>query len=424
MKYFNQVLLSFLLGIFINAYSQNTTFLTLPVPPSSYLNGQGSTGNSVLTDDPFAFASNPAQLGSWSKTNNIATHFYTTKTDWFLDKYLYMNMTYNNQAFAVGMNFKQVLSNIDVSVGLGYINSVFDYGKFSMTTEQGPDVKYTFDESDIYRAYSIGLGIHSFIDLSLGYTLKHINPNHADNPEYYRETGCNDAKANYYDLGALLNVPVHNFILPKGVEIGADHYAPFFNISMGITRANQGDKLNFGDQQQSDAGPRLASLGYSINFGTDAIFNNQEIKLLSITWTTEAERILVVNNQTGNSEYISGLGGISVIRNLIEREGDMDITCKHGFGVEIGEFFILSRGSFAGGAYDFTKTYGFSVKAGGFVKLLNVLVQSQTLNYIANHFDIQYHQSTQYWNDWPGMDYNGIVLLVRGFTFDHGFSLK
>ncbi len=401
-------------------------FPSLLFQPSSYLNGQGGTGTSVLTDDPFAFASNPAQLGSWSKSNNFASHFYTNKVDWFANNFVQQGLAFNNQAFAVGMNFRHILHDMDVSIGLGYVNSVFDRG--TVIFSGNPGSFQAADIYDLYQSYAIGVGVHSFIDLSAGFTFKHAVYWYTDNAEFRKDIG--DHKTNIADYGVLLTVPVHNLVLTKDILGKNERFSPFLNLSMGLARRNQGGDFNFSDGWSYPT-PRLASLGYSINLGTDININENTVRLLTITWTTEADRVLInpgrSDTASGNwsPKYISGLGGISVIRNLIKREGDREITCRHGFGLEIGEAFTLNRGSFSGGGYEYNKTYGFSVKAAGIVKLLNCIIKSPILDYMATHFDVQFHQGTQYWTtsrSFPGMDYNGIVLLVRGYSFDHNFK--
>ncbi len=424
-------LVTFLSCFVVSTYGQGGAFSfpSLAFNPSGYLNGQGGTGVSVLTDDPFAFWSNPAQLGSWSKSNNFATHFYTIKTPWFLSSYYQRNVSFNNQAGSIGYNFKSISRNLDLSIGLGYVNSAFDYGSYPFWADNDATILGYNNLLDIYRAYSIGFGLHSFVDLSFGFTYKHTTHYHPENPNYLNYND-GDFKTDFFDYGVLLTVPLHKYMLPQEIMVGKSSFSPFLDLSLGLARRNLGGDIHIPDRAQGDPVPRLANLGYSFHLGTDMTINNQEIRLLSINWTTEAERVLV-NTSGGDTmspkvpSNISGLGGISVIRNLIERKGDGDITCRHGFGLEICEIATISRGSFAGGHYNNNKTYGFSLKASGVVKLLNCLVQSPTLNYIAQHFDVQFHQGTQYYVSnpdgiaFPGLDYNGVVLLVRGFSFNH-----
>ncbi len=419
MKFSAQQLFAYLfLGMTLCGYCQSY-FVSPAFSHSSLLSGQGGTGTSVLTDDPFAFSLNPAQLGSWSKTNNIGSHFYTSKTNLFLGR----DVTFDNQAVTIGLNLKQAVRNLDISVGFGFINSTLDRGTKGFSYIGGTDPIVVSNLTDIYKAYALGVGLHSFIDLSFGFTWKHGTLNHPENPEYLKYTD-GDSKIDFFDYGVLMNVPLHEYILPAQRIV--EGYDPFINLSIGLVRRNQGDNIYVGAARGYAAGPRQTNLGYSLNFGTDAAFCKRKVKAFSVTWTTEAERFLYENSAGAGDEdihYAGGLGGISVIRNLIARKGDDQIMCRRGFGVELAGFLTISRGNFSGAGAGYDKTYGFSVKGSGLLQLINCMANSEIIEYLVNHFDLQFHQGTQHYASLPGMDFNGLVLIVHGFSLDRSLRL-
>lgn len=154
--------------IFLNnkTYSQGEAAVPfLLLQPSPSLSAMGQTGTALPTEDPFGFLWNPAQLGYTSQTNNLSYIFYPSKIDWL--PAFNLDIELMGLAFNAGYNFKDLIG-FPISFGFGYSNTEIDFGEFMNTQGEG-------DESrDYYNAYSFGLGVDYFVQLSIGYTIKDI----------------------------------------------------------------------------------------------------------------------------------------------------------------------------------------------------------------------------------------------------------
>ncbi len=96
----------------------------LYLTPSPKFNAMGMIGTSIPNNDPFGFYYNPAQLGHASQSTNFAFQFYPSKVDWLN----FHSLNYDNTAFNIGYNFKNLLNGLSLSAGFGYIHSKIDYG--------------------------------------------------------------------------------------------------------------------------------------------------------------------------------------------------------------------------------------------------------------------------------------------------------
>ncbi len=180
-----------------NIFSQSEAafpFMLLPTSPS--LSGMGNTGTSIPTDDPFAFLTNPAQIGYSGQKNDLVFEFYPSKIKWLgIGYYTTKNLTLN-----LGYNFKKLLG-IPISLGFGYVNS-----KTNLSFDFYPN-----REEDDYNAYSFGVGLDYSIQFYAGVTFKKIN---SKIENYIGDRGGSfSANANAIDYGFLINVPVLNLLI-------------------------------------------------------------------------------------------------------------------------------------------------------------------------------------------------------------------
>lgn len=277
------------------------------INPSPSLSAMGATGTALPTEDPFGFLWNPAQLGYTSQTNNLSFIFYPSKIDWF--PAFNVNLELNALAFNAGYNFKDLIG-FPLSFGFGYSNLNFDYGNLGGT--------------DSYNAYSFGLGVDYFVQLSVGYTIKDVKSILA----YSTELGEISANTTVNDFGILLNVPViklidENLLLPID---GSLNGKPTFDFSLGYSKSNIGDEISYIDAAQADPLPRIDRTGYGISAGLDLISNNFAINAFNISFTVEADDILVSRDTTGHSEYQSTLSDLQFWKNIIEIEGSQKIV--------------------------------------------------------------------------------------------------
>src|SRR5512141_1526261 len=92
----------------------------LLIHPSPEANGWGNVGTAVVSDNPIATISNPAQLGLFSLDNYFSFSSYTPKTVW-LPNFGSTDLTYNAWATNAGYNLRNALDlPFPVGIGFGY----------------------------------------------------------------------------------------------------------------------------------------------------------------------------------------------------------------------------------------------------------------------------------------------------------------
>ena len=138
---------------------------------------------------------------------------------------------------------------------------------------------------------------------------------------------------------------------------------------MGYSKSNIGDEIYYIDPAQADPLPRMDRLGYGITAGFDLISDNFRINAFNLSFTVEADDILISGDSTG-SEYQSTLSDLKFWKNIIEIEGDEKIVSHAGTKLEFVETVSLYFGHFSGRGYpDPKETNGFEIRAKGLFKL-------------------------------------------------------
>jgi hypothetical protein len=291
----------FLIFIQINISAQGEAAVPfLLINPSPSLSTMGATGAALPTDDPFAFLWNSAQLGYNSLNNNLSFIFYPSPVDWI--PAFNLDLELNALAFNIGYNFKNLIS-FPLSFGFAYSNPEINFGEFLKTSEGDPEPIETFGAKDYYNAYSFGLGVDYYVQFSIGYTIKDITSILSDRGS--EESPWGSWTGGAYDFGILLNVPViklidENLLLPLDEGLNG---RPTFDFSLGYSKSNIGDEVYYIDKSQADPLPRTDRTGYGLSSGFDLISKNLQLNLLTISFTSEAEDILVARDTTGNWEY-------------------------------------------------------------------------------------------------------------------------
>jgi hypothetical protein len=234
-------------------------------------------------------------------------------------------------ALNAGYNFKDLIG-FPISFGFGYSNLDFDFGRSGAT--------------DQYNAYSFALGAEYYVQLSIGYTIKDITSILSDRPAG-EEEGYGKAETTVNDFGILLNVPVIRLIDEKMLlPLDNNLYGkPTFNFSLGYSKSNIGDEIYYIDPAQADPLPRMDRLGYGINTGFDLISDNFSINAFNLSFTVEADDILIKRDSTGY-EYQSTLSDLKFWKNIVEIEGDEKIVSHAGTKLEFVETVSLYFGHF------------------------------------------------------------------------------
>jgi hypothetical protein len=381
--------------------------------PSPSLSAMGATGAALPTIDPFGFLWNPAQLGYNSLHNNLSFIYYPSPIDWIPS--FNLDLELNALAFNVGYNFNDLIG-FPLSFGFAYSNPEINFGEFLRTSEGDPEPIGTFGAKDYYNAYSFGLGVDYFVQLSIGYTIKDITSILSDRGS--EESPWGSWTGNAYDFGILLNVPViklidENLLLPLDEGLNGK---PTFDFSLGYSKSNIGDEVYYIDKNQADPLPRVDRTGYGLSAGFDLISKNLSLNMFTISFTSEAEDILVTRDTLGNSEYQSTWSDLNFWKNIIMIEGDEDIVSRTGTKLEFVESFAYYFGHFSGRGYYVRETNGYEIRAKGIFKLWALWAKEPITDFIRDHFDIIYYNTNYFANHEFETKMTGLAFYVHNLN--------
>lgn len=395
--------------------SQGETAIPLlqyPVSPS--LSGMGATGTSLPTDDPFGFLYNPAQLGYTSQENNLSFIIYPSSLE--LSPFPSVPINLSSFALNLGYNFKNLI-DFPLTVGFGFARPEMSFGEFTLTGG-------TFEPKDYYLAYSLGAGIDYGVQFNAGITYKSITSILGPiNIGVGEEQGSVEANVSTFDYGLLLNVPVIRLIDDNPTLDLFENVPsiPFFNFSIGYAQLNVGDEIYYIDPAQADPLPRTARLGYGLSTGIDFIIQDMTLRVLSVSFTVDAEVLLVLRSFDTNgavvNEYQSFLGDIDIYKNIIQMKGDENVISRSGFKLDLVETLTITWGKYSGKSSDSKKTNGIEIRSKGLLKLLDKFTSDPTISYIANHFDIRYYNSNYNLDHFTETNFEGIAFVINGYQF-------
>lgn len=386
---------SFLSVIFLSLFAFNfysfaqseaaLSFLTIPVSPVNA--GMGNTGTSLPSDDVFGFLSNPAQLGYLSQHTNLSFQLYPEES------LIYNILSYNSVAFNLGYNFERLIK-FPLSFGVGY-NRTKDEFKI-----------WPGNDMDKYDAFSFGIGVDYFVELSAGYTYKNITSEIAEF----------SAAVSAYDLGFLLNVPVTRLIFKQNNLnfISSLELKPELNFSIGYAQSNIGGEIYYVDPAQADPLPRTAVLGYSVSAGLKEMDMKMPLEIVHLDFSAEAKDYLINRDSTGAFSYQPAFGDINVGKNILGIKGDNKVYAQAGFKIELLETALLLHGH-SGRANGLIATNGYGLRTRGLFKVLADNSENQALNFLAEHLDIVYY-SSEYYVDTPfEVSFKGLQITLSNF---------
>jgi len=398
----------------------SVNFPSVYYSPSPRINALGMAGSSLPTDDPYGFYYNPAQLGYFSQTNNLSYQLYPSNVDWGG----FNQANFRNSAVNIGYNFKNLLGGLSLSAGFGYIHSKLDFGTVPVTTADSPDITlFSYSIYDEYDAYSVGIGIDYYVEFNVGITYKKILSGLFSSSPQGLNTYTNPSAMDY---GLLLTVPVVKLIKPeyKFNMIEGVAAAPYFNISIGYSRLNQGGEAAINiDPTASTPLPRDSRLGYALSAGLNIKLSGKPFKLFSHDFTADAEEVMVNAYQipTNNNyliktfSYKDGLGDIQ-LGNLFGVKGDDNVTMHKAHEFNLFESFSVMIGRFDGGGYHNEESNGIGMRVKGLLNLLKAYTSNETFNFIADHIDVQYYSSTIN-IEWQKFKYESVNISFYNFEF-------
>ncbi len=382
--------------------------------PSPEMISLGSTGVAAFTDDAFSFYYNPAQLGAWSKTNNLSTQFYTYRANYDEDYSTRRTLDYT-AAFA-GYNFKGVTRSLDISIGAGYLTNKVFYGPGFLFKSND---YYAFRSDAVYnsyKAYSIGVGFHMAVDLSVGFTYKDYRLLLSDDDAVSKKLR-NETPDRTTEFGMLLQIPLYKLLLADEFATPQQQFFPFFNFAIGASMLNGYRESSFEEFHFAEHKDE-AHLGYSFNFGTDFKMGKVKLRLLEINWNTEAVSDKTTHGYPYSQRSFIDIGGIDIGKNLIERKASEGIASRHGFSIGLANILYFNSGSIDQYYFDLSKFSGLTLKAQGLFELLPLLSESKIIAFFADHVDIKYSTTTAFkGNRYFETTYSSIQLTLRNFQF-------
>ena len=161
----------------------------------------------------------------------------------------------------------------------------------------------------------------------------------------------------------------------------------------------------------------MVRLGYGISTGMDLQFEKTEINVLDISFTVDAEDILIDRETSGSFDYQSGLGDIDFGKNVIQIKGDDKVVSHAGLQISLLETLVIRNGHFSGRGFDERKTNGLEIRAKGLLKLLDKFSGDPTVKFISDHFDLRYYNTTYFADHFLETNITGLALVMNGFEF-------
>jgi len=386
---------------YVNSFAQDEGAMPVMTMQTSLpLIGAGGIGVAKPNSDPIGFYLNPAILGYTSQNNHASLFFMPNKVDWMPSWNL--DLTKNTYGFNLGYNFSEL--DIPISIGFGYMHDRFDFGTFQIIGPSGPEVIGEFDSYDTFDVYSFGIGIDYYLQFNLGMSIKPFESNLSASPTE-NEPGYGKVTGTAFDYGAMIITPISKLLFDdaKYEFCKTAYLKPVVNFTLGYAITNVGDEITYFDEAQSDPLSRTARLGYTFDFGFDAHINNNEINLLSYSFTAEVEDILIRQKTEDGifvgtfDGYQSFLGDIDIWDNLVLLNPNDKVVIHKGHTLNLFETLTLTSGSFVGKGYPTTVgTSGYGISSEGLAKILSGTMDSSFLNYFAKHFVIEYFDVTMF----------------------------
>lgn len=424
-KRFYLVLLILLL--FKPIYSQrNYAVPFLTVQPSPLFLGSGQIGTAIPIKDAAGFYYNPAQLGYFSRENNLSISIMPNKAN------SKENNCFSMQSYGMsaGYNFRNGDTHLPLSIGIGYMHNKLDYDDIAyagyVSAFRNSNGTVTVDSYDSYNSFdcfSIGVSYEYYLLFNMGASIKSFSSTYYLSPE---------VKSTAFDFGIMIIAPVSKLFFDDAkINVNNSSFIkPKVDLSIGYSLTNVGSKVNystgnyyvvFGDnihyysQTQSDPIPRTSRFGYSGDFAMELFTKAVKINLIDYSFTAEAENSLIKNGVP--LEYKNIFGDIKIGKNLIQLKHDNDVIVHKGHILRLFETLIFTSGRYNLYSYADVKSKGLGLSTEGLFKILNSTMDNSIINYIAEHFVLEYYNAKTFIDSNYETNLNNLVLNYRGICF-------
>lgn len=387
------------------------SYLTL-LTPSSNLTAAGGAYTALPTNDPFGFLYNPAQLGQFSQFSNGGIKFDRRKINQF-----YPDEHFFDIGFSLGYNLKNINEKLPLSIGMGYMLGYWSLGEGVLTDLTGTELG-KFEMQEYYNAFGIGATYEYFVKTSVGITYKRIVSDLGSAVSIDGENEKRGDECNAFDFGIILNLPFLKTFYNYNSK--ANGFYPFMDINFGYAILNVGEELHYKylDMYDSDPLPRQARLGNTLKLGLGKRFNDTDLYIVTLEYSSEANDILVERDASGNIEYQGLFGDINVINSLFLWDDQDKVTVRRGLRLGIYEIMYLSMGFIDQPNYEQMKPFGLGVSLKGILKSISMVSNKSRSNNFINHMDLQFAYTNLNMNSDAPMDekdFWGIQFVVYGY---------
>jgi hypothetical protein len=329
------------------------------------------------------------------------------------------NLTFQTEGVSVGYNLKTEANELPLTIGLGYLENKFDYGKFIRTGPDSPDPLGEYNVYEQFKSISFGASYDYLLRFNLGISFKMYKSKLSD---YFVDNSFKEsiATGTVFDLGLMVTTPITKLVF-NDYKINLNTNSslkPNFDFTLGYSLSNLGKEVVYIDPAQADPLPRMARLGYSFNFSLE-ISNTkvEKFSFIDYSFTAESDDILINRDTTGKFEYQNPFGDIKPVKHLIELKGDDYVIVHKGHILRLFETLTLVSGRFNGRSYGHRKSSGIGISSEGLFKLLNSAFDVPGLNYFTKHFVCEYYETIIFKESVLETRMNGIVLSYKGFFF-------
>jgi len=320
-KLFFSVLILCILSPLLNARVESA-FPFLLIGPSSFSFGLAGDQTALPTGDTFGFYYNPGQSGLFAASDDLS--FRYLKLDWF-PGFNFSDLYFTSHGISVGRR----VPDTPFAVGLGYMRGYLNLGNKVWTDEQG-SYPGEFHSNEWYDAFSLGISLNWYVNLSVGFTYKSIVSDLSPIPVATDSTrSLRKNKGTAHDFGLLLQVPLHELIKKDQHDyISENQLIPVADISFGMALDNIGEEMTYILAGMKEPLPRQAKIGMAVHLGFKYKSKDNFIFPVQISWTTEADDLLIYRNNESYT-YQSFPGDINIQQNILNGKGDDQVINRH-----------------------------------------------------------------------------------------------
>lgn len=385
------------------------------IQQSVFLLGAGQIGTALPNDDVLGFYFNPSMLGYSSRLNHASFSVMPTKTKW---GQISPDINFHNYGINLGYNLESSKLKLPVSVGLGFLHNKFNYGDYNITSANSPDIIDKVDTYDALNCFSLGIGINYYLRFNIGLSLKSYD-SVLGGSLINNSIKKYNASGNMMDYGALIILPISDLVNKIGnIKIdNSNLLKPVLDCGMGYSIQNIGKEIYYVDPAQKDPLSKTARLGYYIELGYDLIINKTKLNLFTYSFSADVEDILLKYNDISHKlSYQSGLGDIKIVDNLFKLKADENVRIHKANIFRFFDTLTLTFGRLFGKNYSqINKTDGIGITTNGLFNLISKISKNNTIDFITNHFELEYYKSNVGFFTNSTVSLEAISLHFKGF---------